>query len=777
MKRILSVLIVSIVSFCYVMAQGFDEVNDAFGSNNTFNPNAKRDTTQASHKEAPRGMYVWTIDQRFGERQRVPRDTVQHLFMNSGFTSGMYGEYNTTGNVGAPRINRIFTDRQPLSQYLFTQPLDYFITPISQLRFTNTLSPITNVSFYSCGDRTDGEDHLRAMFATNVNKEIGFGFKFNYIYGRGYYSNQSTSLFDYTMWGSYLGERYQAHAAFSIDHMKNTENGGITDDAYITHPESFNETFTTLEIPVNLSSNWNRQHNFSIFLSHRFNVGFNRKVPMTEEEKEARRFAIASKKESEARKNMKNGDGEKESLKGRDEKLKDRDNAPVSSGRPEGSIIKGDLPNDSTKNVSDERIVVADSAVADSLIAAEMTAEEDTSWLKDEYVPVTSFIHTFDFNNYNRRYIAYESPANYYAQKYDIPGDVANDSINDITRHYSLRNTFAVALLEGFNKYVKSGLKLFATHEIRHYELPDLISRTTSYNENNIYLGGQLSKKEGKTFHYLATAEFGVVGEDFSNMKLDAEADVNIPILGDTARIDLRGFIHRENPAFLLRHFHSKHLWWDNEDLSKQLHTHLEGILSFPKTKTELRIAYDNLEKYAYLSQSYGKSSSNLPINHQLYVRQSSRNISVFTAQLTQNFTYKALNWENKITYQKSSEQGIIPVPSLNLWSNLYLNFRIARVLRCHFGADVSYFSSYEAPEYFSAFGQFAVQENDEVKTKVGNYPFVNVYANFLLKGCRFFVMMSHVNAGQGNRNYFTVPHYPMNERVLHLGISWNFYN
>lgn len=772
MKRFLSVLILTIISISYVMAQGFDAMDDGFDSNNTFNPNARRDTTKASHKEAPRGMHVWTIDQRFGEIKRVPRDTVQHLFQNTGFTNGIYGEYSTTGNLGAPRFNRIFTDRQPLSQYLFTQPLDYFITPISELRFTNTLSPITNVNFYSCGDRTDGEDHLRVLFASNVNKEIGFGFKFNYLYGRGYYSNQSTSLFDYTMWGSYLGDRYQAHLAFSVDHMKNTENGGVTDDAYITHPESFNETFTSQEIPVNLSSNWNKNHNFSIFLTHRYSIGFNRKVPMTEEEKEAHRFALASKKAAEERKaNQKNKDGGKVSLKGRN------DDAPVLSGRPEGSVIKGDLPNDSTKLVAEDRIAVPDQTVADSLLAAEAKVAEDTSWFKNEYVPVTSFIHTLDLNNYNRNYIAYASPSQYYGEQYDIPGGVAKDSIDDVTRHFSLRNTFAVALLEGFNKYVKTGMKLFAAHELRHFELPDNVNRTVTYNENNIFLGGQLSKREGKAFHYMATAELCAVGEDFSNLKLDAEADVNIPIFGDTTRIDLRGFLHRENPVFLLRHYHAKHMWWDNTDLDKQLHTHFEGSLSFPKTKTSLRIAYDNLEKYAYLAQRYELSSSKLPVNHQLFVRQSSRNISIFTAQLIQNFTFKVLNWENRITYQKSSEQSIVPVPALNVWTNLYLNFRIARVLRCHFGADVSYFSSYEAPEYYPSFGQFAVQENDAVKTKVGNYPFVNVYANFLLKGCRFFIMMSHVNAGQGNRNYFTVPHYPMNERVLHLGLSWTFHN
>ncbi|MBQ5511826.1 MAG: hypothetical protein IIT94_11995, partial [Prevotella sp.] len=55
--------------------------------------------------------------------------------------------------------------------------------------------------------------------------------------------------------------------------------------------------------------------------------------------------------------------------------------------------------------------------------------------------------------------------------------------------------------------------------------------------------------------------------------------------------------------------------------------------------------------------------------------------------------------------------------------------------------------------------------------------PIVDVYANFHLKHTRFFVMMSHVNAEIGDKNYFLVPHYPLNGRVLRFGLSWNFFN
>jgi len=72
--------------------------------------------------------------------------------------------------------------------------------------------------------------------------------------------------------------------------------------------------------------------------------------------------------------------------------------------------------------------------------------------------------------------------------------------------------------------------------------------------------------------------------------------------------------------------------------------------------------------------------------------------------------------------------------------------------------------------------GVFAVQSG-ESQTEIGNCPVVNVYLNFHLKRARFFIMMSHVNASSGSRNYFFVPHYPLNNRITRFGVSWNFLN
>ena len=770
-------IIFSSLLFCAATIPVAAQNDFNYNEDSQFRPQTNRKVNTdslGSDKEIPKGIRVWTVDERFGDTKTAVVDTLQHMYMNTTFTEGLRGEYNTLGNMGTARLNRIFIDRRNTQgNFIFTEPYDYIVNPVSDFHFTNTYSPITNITLNSCGDKVTGEDDFKAMFAVNANKRLGAGFRFDYKYGRGYYNAQSTSHFKYTMWASYLGDRYQAHFLFSTNHEKMTENGGITNDDYIKHPEIYTESFATNEIPTVLEQNWNRLDNQHIFFTHRYNVGFSRKVKMTEEEIKAKKFAMASKKE--------NAEEEaKEQGKKFDEKAYDKQQGAKFSGRPDGAKIAGDEPakNLVAKDIRNDstRIAVNGKAAADSLLAIQKKNAEDSLFYKSEYVPVTSFIHTVKFDNYRRIYEAYQTPADYYLNEYYDAGRLTGDSIYDQTKHWHMKNTFAIAMLEGFNKWAKAGLKAFASYDLRHYELPTMEGGFEKYNEHVLSVGGQLSKQEGKTLHYNAVAEIGLTGVDAGALAIDGNVDVNIPFLGDTLQVRGDAFFHRETPSFYYRNYHARHLWWEN-DLDKTIHTRIMGTLSFPKTRTKLRVAVDEIKNYTYFSQSYDITEEGLRKGVMVTPMQESGGINLLTAQLEQNFRLGILNWENQFTYQHSSKESVLPVPAFNAYTNLYIKFKVVKVLNVDLGADMRYFTSYEAPDYSPYMGQYTVQGNGENNVKIGNYPIVNVYANVHIKHTRFFVMMSHINAGQGDKNYFFAPHYPMNERVFRIGVSWNFFN
>lgn len=776
MKKILSFIILAFLSASPLWAQFDTGDYNSMGPDGVVNNQRNRQGADSlgTDKEIPEGIHVWTVDPRFGDRVEAKPDTASHMFMNSVFTTGMRSEYNTTGNLGAPRQARLFIDRMENNNFIFVNPYDYVVTPVEKFQFTNTLSPLTNISYNNCGNRTNGEDHFKTKFAVNAGKRLGIGFLIDYIYGRGYYNAQSTSHFKAALYGSYMGERYQAHLLFNTLHEKVTENGGITSELYITHPESFNENFATSEIPTMLEQNWNRNDNQHIFFTQRYSVGFNRKVPMTPEEIKARKFAIESQKEQDEKKAR--AKAEKEAMDAGVEFDKKNAKLPKSySGRPDNAKVATKTAPADSAAIASGRVKVNGKNMADSLLAASNKAKEDTSWLKDEYVPVTSFIHTADFTTYRRIYEAYATPENYYLDTYKVKERLAGDSIYDKTSNWNLRNTFAIALLEGFNKWIKTGAKVFATHTLSHYVLPDSVG-TTSWNEHSVAVGAQLSKTQGKSLHFNVTGDVAVVGYNVGEIKIDGGVDLNFPLLGDTMTLAASGFYHHVKPSFYFRHYQSRHLWWDSDDLSMIDHLRAQGVLNYAKTRTRFRFAFDEIKNYAYFASSFTNSDDNGRLYNMAYSRQASSPITVLTAEVAQDLAFGPLHWETTLTWQKSTNQDVLPLPAINAYTNLYLRFKIARVLNCDFGADARFFTKYAAPDYFPSLGQYTVQENEN-KQKIGGYPVINAYFNFKLSRARFFVMMSHVNCGSGNKEYFFTPNYPLNGRVFRFGISWDFAN
>ena len=659
------------------------------------------DTTAVTDASTiPIGLYQWKVTRRLGNIVPIPVDTLHAGFQNTNDPAGPTGQYNYLGNLGSPRMSRIFFDRKEESQFFFTDPYDQSVLRPEDVTFTNTFSPYTNLTYYKSFQNRNSEERFKSYFAINANKRLGFGFYIDYLYGRGMYNNQSTAFFNGGLFASYRGDKYDMHFIFNNDNLKMRENGGIADDRYITDPLGMAEgkkQYQSTDIPTVLNKVWNHNTSYHTFLTHRYNLGFYR-----------------------------------------------------------------------------EKV--------DSLTNDKLSAANDSIETIREFVPVTSFIHTLELDFNGRKYITQDDAQNrqYFEHTY-----FGNDSIDQI-RRTSLRNTFGISLREGFNKYAKAGLTAFLTHEYRDFTLPDSTDVPDQriikhYKENVVYVGGELLKEQGKLLHYKVLGEYAVAGEDAGQFRLEGNGDLNINLLGDSVRLDVNAYIKNLNPVFYYRNFHSKHYWWDNSDLSKIMRTRVEGKLNFNRLGTTLRAGVENIKNYTYLANtSVPVTNSNgeiISFKNNAAVRQHSGNIQVFTAMLQQKLKLGIFHLDGEVVYQKSSEQSILPLPELSAYGNLYLHAGLVKnVLKVSLGADVRYFTKYNAPDYSPVIGQFYLQ-NPENTVAIGGCPMVNVYANLHWKRTRIFVMMYNVNQNSGNSRYFLAPHYPISPRILKLGISWNFFD
>lgn len=412
------------------------------------------------------------------------------------------------------------------------------------------------------------------------------------------------------------------------------------------------------------------------------------------------------------------------------------------------------------------------------------------------FVPVSSIIHTLEYQDNRRRFRTEDNTDlnSCYLNPYGEPRVFGLEPciieknghtifvVDDRTSWWNLKNTFGLSLREGFQDWVKFGLTAFVTFDKRKFQLPAAIpglsydpefgsglypNPSTSnfpikqiYDEFSTYIGAEISKRKGNILTYNARGELCVVGDDIGEFRATGNLQTRFQLFNKEATISADAYIKNVTPAFYLRHFHSRYFWWDNPDLNMTQQIYAGAKINLESTRTQLSAGVESIQNFIF-------------INKQGMPEQKSGNLQVINARIKQDFMYRAFGWENEVAYQLSSDKSALPLPQISLYTNMYVHFKIAKVLTVQLGANMYYNTAYYAPYYEPATQQFQTQD----KVKVGNYPLINAYANFHLKQARFFVMGYNLSSKFVDPNYFSLPHYPLDPFVLKMGVAVTFNN
>ena len=420
----------------------------------------------------------------------------------------------------------------------------------------------------------------------------------------------------------------------------------------------------------------------------------------------------------------------------------------------------------------------------------ELEEEDEEGNPKEMFVPVSSIIHTIDYEDNRRRFIADNTALMDSSYIVDDNGlrfpriYGLGATLNDQTSSWNLKNTIGLSLREGFQDWVKFGLTAFVRLEKRRFKLEpriegldygeygrgpyfsvdniDLKNLPTAklYDEFSTYVGAELSKRQGSILTYNARGELCMVGSDVGEFRVTGDLQTRFKLFNKDAVIKADAYIKNVTPAFYMRHNHSRYYWWDNPNFNMTQQIYAGGEVYLESSKTTLKAGVESIQNYIYFNKQ------GFPVQH-------GSNLQVVSARIKQDFRFRAFGWENEACWQLSSDESVLPLPSLSAYSNMYLAIKVAKVLTVQLGANVYYNTAYYAPYYEPATQQFQVQ--DEVK--VGNYPLVNAYVNFHLKQARFFVMAYNLSSKFADPNYFSLAHYPLNPMVLKMGIAVTFNN
>ena len=635
-----------------------------------------------------RKSYAWELLQPLGIHEPATIDTALYNYGQRSVPSAQSPAYASVGNLGGSGLNMLYFERKPMSDFFFRDALRAWLPMQSNHTFYNSPIPMTLLSYNTGGGRENKQDRLTAVFSGNAGAKLQFGANLDYIYSKGSYANQAVKNLIWGLSSSYMGDRYEYQAFFNHYNGLNQDNGGITDDLYITDPAVLQGGQTSIDaksIPTNLTNARTRMKGQEFYMNHRYKLGFWQEIP------------------------------------------------PVDS-----------IPDDTIAH----RI----------------------------YIPVTSFVWTMDYTDGHHRFFngSATDAATFWDNNYITTGESSS-----ATGYWSLRNTIGVQLLEGFNKYAKAGLAAYVTHEVRRYTQavdtipmtieggrPDILSPypydkriAPKATENLLWVGGQLTKQQGKLLRYEATARFGLVGPAAGEVYANGNVSARFRLRNDSVRVTAYGLFANEAAPYLMNNYVSNYFLWQNS-FGKTRRFRVGGELYIPQSNSLINVGVENIQNALYF-------------NDQCLPTQNGGSVQVLSASLKQNFRLGILNWNNRITFQTSSDQSVIPLPAFSVYSNLFIRFTVAKVLHVDLGLDCDYYTRYTAPGFQPATMAFYNQR----EVKIGNYPFMNVYANMKLKRARFYILMSHVNQGMTGNNYFSMPHYPMNPRLFQMGVSVDFAN
>ena len=419
-----------------------------------------------------------------------------------------------------------------------------------------------------------------------------------------------------------------------------------------------------------------------------------------------------------------------------------------------------------------ERILASgDSLMIASVDSLVLLAAQEREAARDTLDPediTTAFIgHSSEYSVFRKRYEDQISSSDEIARQFyrDFLYNPTNSY--DSTRVSKLENRVFLRLQPWADDAIVSKLNAGVGNRITNwYDFdPTFLKGNTNtiWNSSFVYAGveGQLRDY----IHWDASGDYVFLGSEMNDMSIKANALFTLHPFRRARKSPVSLNVHFETslkePEHYHNHFYSNHFKWNN-DFRKTSETKLQARLDIPKWKVSAEVGYALLDGNVYFDSL-------------AVVRQNTSPMSVLSASLSKDFAFGPLRMDNRLLFQVSSNQDVVPVPTLAANSRLYLQFDISKgTMKMQIGGDVWYNTLYYSPAWNPAVGVFYNQK----QTQYHNGPVIDAFINVQWK--RACIFLKAENVGQGwpmeKNDYFSAHHYIRTQRALKFGVYWPFY-
>lgn len=389
---------------------------------------------------------------------------------------------------------------------------------------------------------------------------------------------------------------------------------------------------------------------------------------------------------------------------------------------------------------------------------------EDSTDVTEKFTSIASIFHSVDVEHFKHVFRMKKGADATDAHNY-YPNHFINNSITEDSTSYLNFSTYAgIRINEGFSKWSQFGLSAFIGYQHQSYTMMqdtldyDFINR--SHSSNSLFIGGQISRQQSNRLLFDVTAKIGISGDKAGDVDITGQLKTVLPVGKDSITVQGAGYFRNQKVSYLMNHYFSNHFKW-SEDFDPEQRVNLQANLRYSLTGTEAKVGMEHISNYHYFS-----SEDFLP--HEF-----DDMIEIFSVEASQKLHWKAIHFNNRVLFQKSTKEEVLALPKIVWESDLNLQFVIAHALTTQMGVTGYYTTKYYAPTYQPATQQFAVQSEYEC----GGFPIFNAYINCNLKKIKFYIMYSGFGTKMFSNDTFIMPYYPLQSTRLEYGVIFDLQN
>lgn len=360
-------------------------------------------------------------------------------------------------------------------------------------------------------------------------------------------------------------------------------------------------------------------------------------------------------------------------------------------------------------------------------------------------------------------YIGHSSEYSNFTRKF-------NSNAVDSMRVDRLENKVFIRLQPWSSDGPVSKLDVGIGHRLMKYGYGVIKDTTIRSTENTAFIYAGVRGQFKKYFQWNAKAHYNIIGDRAGDFDIEGNADFslypfrrakNSPLtIGVGIKTSLK------QPTYFQEHFYSSKYVWD-KSFKKISDSRLTGRIVIPHWKLNALVGYSLL-------------SGNIYYDAERQVQQNTVPMSILSAALDKEFVLGPVHLDNRVLFQLSSNDEVLPLPKLAFNLKYFVEFVAQRndqnkpVLTMQAGVNAFYNTPWYSPGWNPVTGTFYNQRTNLYT----NGPFFDVFVNMQWKRACIFLKVENLAQGWPGKthDYFSADGYIHTPRAFKIGIFWPFY-